>query len=78
MTMAPEILFNKGYDSKCDVWSVGCMIYEMLEGRPPFLPGKGGIEELKMLIRQHNIVFRNPSVSKSAQDLIHRMLALNI
>lgn len=34
MTMAPEILNNLGQDSKCDVWSVGCMIYEMLEGRP--------------------------------------------
>lgn len=38
MTMAPEVLYNKDYDAKCDVWSMGCMIYEMLEGRPPFQP----------------------------------------
>lgn len=51
MTMAPEVLNNLGYDCKCDVWSVGCMIFEMLEGRPPFLPmNNGGIEELKRLI----------------------------
>lgn len=52
MTMAPEVLNNLEYDNKCDVWSVGCMVFEMLEGRPPFMPiNNGGIEELKRLIR---------------------------
>lgn len=38
MTMAPEVLNNQSYGPACDVWSVGCMIFEMLEGRPPFKP----------------------------------------
>lgn len=30
--MAPQILRGIKYSSKCDVWSVGIMIYEMLFG----------------------------------------------
>jgi serine/threonine-protein kinase ULK/ATG1 len=34
--MAPEIFEMQEYDAKADLWSVGCVYYEMLVGRPPF------------------------------------------
>ena len=34
--MAPEILRYEKYDAKADLWSVGCIMYEMLWGRPPY------------------------------------------
>lgn len=78
MTMAPEVLNNLSYDSACDVWSVGCMIFEMLEGRAPFKPANGGgIEELKRVINRRNLVFENPAVSTEAKDLIDKMLQIN-
>ncbi len=37
---APEIMLNsKGYTHAIDVWSVGCIFAEMIDGRPLF-PGK--------------------------------------
>jgi len=34
--MAPEIFDMQEYDAKADIWSVGCVFYEMLVGTPPF------------------------------------------
>ena len=34
--MAPEILKYTKYDHSADLWSVGCMMFELSYGRPPF------------------------------------------
>jgi len=34
--MAPEILNRKPYTTKADVWSLGCIFYEILIGTMPF------------------------------------------
>ena len=34
--LSPEIWKDLPYDYKCDIWSVGCIIYELCTSRPPF------------------------------------------
>ncbi|XP_077498620.1 serine/threonine-protein kinase PLK1-like [Amblyomma americanum] len=34
--MAPEMLTQKGYSYAADSWAVGCIMYKLLVGRPPF------------------------------------------
>jgi len=55
--MAPEMVRKLGYGPKVDVWSLGIMIMEILEGQPPYcqveplkafyLIARGGVPNLK-------------------------------
>ena len=36
--MCPEMINGKGHNKKIDIWAVGCMIFELLFGKPPFSP----------------------------------------
>ena len=33
--IAPEVLTGN-YDAKCDMWSIGCILFTLLTGLPPF------------------------------------------
>ncbi|XP_060067866.1 mitogen-activated protein kinase 1-like [Ylistrum balloti] len=47
---APEIMLNsKGYTNPVDVWSVGCILAEMLVNRPLF-PGKHYLDQLNHIL----------------------------
>jgi len=34
--MPPEVFEKNGYDFAFDLWSLGCVLYEIVVGEPPF------------------------------------------
>ena len=72
--IAPEVLQNN-YTNKCDIWSLGVIIYFLLSGKPPFL-GQNDVETLKKI---KNIDYKFDEkewkdISEDAKDLIRHML----
>lgn len=74
--MAPEIAQNKEYVYNSDLWSVGCILYEMLYGKPPFYETTH-IKLIK-LINEKQVEFPEKFlVSDKAKTLIKKLLQKN-
>jgi len=88
--MAPEVLkkASKGYTAEVDVWSIGCMMHELLTGEPPFMAndkmrlkrlvlgfkGMSGNSTLDPAAKKIRADFKKDNVSATAQDLIIKLL----
>jgi len=46
--MCPEMLANKGYDEKADVWSFAALVYLLMFGRYPYMPEKYNPQTVKL------------------------------
>lgn len=74
--MAPEIFEYKEYDIKADLWSLGCVIFEMLSGTPPFRGSNP--RDLYNNIQLRKISFpEGVNVSNELKGLLREMLEVN-
>ena len=73
--MAPECVHNQYSDKRCDYWSLGCVLYNMYTGFPPFL----GASEY--LIFQKSIegkyIFPPGIIPPLAEDFIRKCIVLD-
>ncbi|CAK0884130.1 unnamed protein product [Prorocentrum cordatum] len=66
---APELIFGATqYTTTVDLWSIGCVLAEMIRGRPLF-PGEGGVDQLVEIVKvlgspsQRQVLAMNPAYS---------------
>ncbi|GAA5898323.1 uncharacterized protein JCM6883_000991 [Sporobolomyces salmoneus] len=52
--MSPELINGQPYDVKSDIWALGCLIYELCAGHPPFHEARTQ-PELAVMIREGKI-----------------------
>jgi calcium/calmodulin-dependent protein kinase I len=68
--MSPELVEEKEYDNRVDVWSTGVIAYILLSGQPPFYGNTK--EDIYHAITTQPLVFldRFKNVSDDAKDFI--------
>jgi serine/threonine protein kinase len=73
--MSPEQARAQETDVRSDVWSTGCVIYEMLSGKGAFAR-KSGVDTLAAILGEEPTPIREiePSVPVELQRIITRML----
>uniref|UniRef100_A0A8C0YAW3 Serine/threonine-protein kinase PLK n=1 Tax=Cyprinus carpio carpio TaxID=630221 RepID=A0A8C0YAW3_CYPCA len=72
--LSPEVLNKQGHGWESDVWALGCVMYTMLLGKPPF--ETTNLKETYRCIREARYTIPT-SLSLPAKQLISGMLAQN-
>lgn len=72
--VSPELLTDKATGKSSDFWAYGCILYQMLAGRPPFKAGNEYQTFQKIVKCQMSYPPGFPFV---ARDLIKRLLVVN-
>lgn len=75
---SPEVWSDKPYDYKSDIWSVGCVIYELCALKPPF---KGNnLEQLYKAVTRGNyilfIIGQYDTIPSFYSNDLHKIVAL--
>lgn len=72
--VSPELLTDKTAGKASDIWAYGCIIYQLLAGRPPFKAGTEYLTFQKIVGLEYEFPAGFPP---AARDLVERCLVLD-
>ncbi|KAJ7525977.1 hypothetical protein O6H91_17G076700 [Diphasiastrum complanatum] len=72
--VSPEVLTSHPLTIGADLWALGCIVYQMLEGKPPFRGTSEYITFQKVMAREFMMP---PHFTPEAQDLVDHLLDLD-
>ncbi|KAF2276722.1 kinase-like protein [Westerdykella ornata] len=72
--VSPELLTEKNACKASDLWAFGCIIYQLLAGRPPFKAANEYLTFQKIVNLEYSFPDGFPPVAK---DLVERLLVLD-
>ncbi|CAI4057834.1 hypothetical protein SUVZ_02G5950 [Saccharomyces uvarum] len=69
--VSPELLNDSYTDSRCDIWAFGCILFQMVAGKPPFKASNEYLTFQKVMKIQYAFTAGFPQIIK---DLVKKLL----
>jgi serine/threonine protein kinase len=75
--VAPELIEGGEPDARSDIYSLGCVLYEMLTAAAPFADHKGGMAKMWAQVNAEPAPLRErrPEIPASLEDVVKRAMA---